>query len=88
MTPWKQKLILGLGVAMTFAMTQTSDAQLFRFRRSACPQPAVNQSCCQNGAANIAPEVTYEMQRPLSQSYSRIPQLLSNLYPSLKRLRR
>ena len=60
MTPLYRKITLALGVVLTLAMIQTSDAQLFRFRRNACPPPAASQCCSQNNDTAVATEVAYE----------------------------
>ena len=68
MTRWKQKLTLALGVTLTLAMSQTSDAQLFRFRRVACPQPAANQCCTQRYTENTAREFDYQAPQAVVES--------------------
>ena len=68
MTSLHRKITLALGVALTLAMIQTSDAQLFRFRRSACPQPAVTQCCSQGSASAVATELAYEAPQAVVES--------------------
>ena len=52
----KQKLVLAMGIALTFAMLQTSDAQLLRSRRCTCPPPTTNY-CCVQDEVQAAPAV-------------------------------
>ena len=60
MTPSKQKLVLAIGIVLTFAMSQTSDAQLLRFRRCVCPTPPTNHCCAQQFVAEATPAIQYQ----------------------------
>ena len=68
MTPFYRTITMALGVALTLAMFQTSDAQLFRLRRNAkaYQQQQQQQCCCDQSAAvaapvaTPAPEIVYE----------------------------